>query len=201
MKRYIIICIAMAIGSLYAKAQTECKNCNGSGLEDRTCAFCNGEGWRECDFCLGKKEVRCNMCQGSGEVVCAHCHGRGGTKVKDEWRTCQYCDGKGTPECVECKGTKTKVCWKCEGAGRYVCNQCHGDRVNKWQCHVCGGTGQVKEEARTVTSTYTDANGYSGTVQVKIDPNDSEEEKMRKLTKARVDHRLQQMKKNGVNVK
>ncbi len=202
MKRILFICMAMAIGSLYATAQTECKNCHGSGLEERTCAFCSGEGWRECDFCLGKKMVRCNMCQGSGEVVCAHCNGRGGTQVKDNWRECQWCDGKGTPECVECKGTKTKVCWKCEGAGRYVCNQCNGDKVNKWQCHVCGGTGKVKEEqSSTVTSTYKDDSGYSGTVEVRIDPNDSEEEKMRKMTRARLAHRKKQMEARGITVK
>lgn len=201
MRRFILSLAIILTAGISAQAQTkECDNCHGSGLEYRTCAFCNGEGYRECDFCLGKKMVRCNMCQGSGEVFCAHCHGKGGVKVKDEWRECQWCGGKGTPECVECKGTGTKVCWKCEGAGRYVCNQCNGDRVNKWQCHVCGGTGKVKAQSQTVTSTYTDDNGYSGTVQVQIDPNDSEQEKMRKLAKARVNHRLQQMKKNGVKV-
>lgn len=205
MKRIVLVCMMMAIASLYTQAQTtKCENCHGSGLEYRTCAFCQGEGYRECDFCLGKKMVRCNMCQGSGEVVCAHCRGKGGVKVKDEWRVCQWCDGKGTPECEECKGTGTKVCWKCDGAGKYLCNQCHGDKVTQWQCHVCGGTGKVKEQPQTSTttstSTYTDDNGYSGTVKVQFDPNDSQEERMRKMTKARVQHRMQQMKKNGVKV-
>ena len=198
MKRSILICMMMAIASLYAKAQTDCEICHGTGLEERACAFCGGQGTRECDFCLGKKEVRCNMCQGAGEVTCAHCNGRGGTKVKDEWRECQWCGGKGTPECETCKGTGIRVCWKCEGAGFYVCNQCHGDKVTQWQCHVCGGTGKAK--ATTATSTYTDDNGYSGTVTVQFDPNDSEEEKMRKMARARVNHRLQQMRKNGVKV-
>lgn len=201
MKRLILSLAIILTAGISAQAQTkECDNCHGSGLEYRECAFCKGEGYRECDFCLGKKIVRCNMCQGAKQVTCAHCNGRGGTKIKDEWRECQWCGGQGTPECEECKGTGTKVCWKCEGAGRYVCNQCKGDKVNQWQCHVCGGTGKVKAQSQTVTSTYTDDNGYSGTVQVQIAPNDSEQEKMRKLAKARVQHRLEQMKKNGVKV-
>ena len=198
MKR-LVLTLAIAFSAVVSmQAQTECKNCNGSGLEERTCAFCSGEGYRECDFCLGKKMVRCNMCQGSGQVFCAHCNGKGGVQVKDNWRECRWCGGKGTPECEECKGTGTKVCWKCKGEGRYVCNQCNGNKVNQWQCHVCNGTGKVQD--KTVTSTYTDDNGYSGTVQVKIDPNDSPEERMRKIAKARVQHRMQQMKKNGVKV-
>lgn len=201
MKRLILSLAIILTAGISAQAQTtECDNCHGSGLEYRTCAFCKGEGYRECDFCLGKKIVRCNMCQGAKQVTCAHCNGRGGTKIKDEWRECQWCGGQGTPECEECKGTGTKVCWKCKGEGQYVCNQCKGDKVNQWQCHVCGGTGKVKAQSQTVTSTYTDDNGYSGTVQVQIDPNDSEQEKMRKLAKARVQHRLEQMKKNGVKV-
>ena len=201
MKRLILSLAIILTAGISAQAQTkECDNCHGSGLEYRTCAFCKGEGYRECDFCLGKKIVRCNMCQGAKQVTCAHCNGRGGTKIKDEWRECQWCGGVGTPECEECKGTGTKVCWKCKGEGQYVCNQCKGDKVNQWQCHVCGGTCKVKAQSQTVTSTYTDDNGYSGTVQVQIDPNDSEQEKMRKLAKARVQHRLEQMKKNGVKV-
>lgn len=198
MKRVLLICVAVVFGWLNTMAQTECENCHGKGLEERECAFCSGKGTRECDFCLGKKEVRCNMCQGAGEVTCARCNGRGGTKVKDEWRECQWCGGKGTPECETCKGTGIRVCWKCEGAGFYVCNQCHGDKVTQWQCHVCGGTGKAK--AGTATSTYTDDNGYSGTVTVQFDPNDSEEERMRKIARARVNHRMQQMRKNGVKV-
>ena len=200
MKRFILTLTVVLMAVVSAQAQTECKNCNGSGLEERTCAFCKGEGWRECDFCLGKKEVRCNMCQGSGQVFCAHCHGKGGVQVKDNWRECQWCGGKGTPQCETCKGTGTRVCQKCEGAGRYVCNQCNGNKVTKWQCHVCSGTGKVKAQSQAVTSTYTDNNGYSGTVKVQIDPNDSEQEKMRKIARARVQHRLEQMKKNGVKV-
>ena len=201
MKRLLFICITMAIASLYAKAQTQCNNCQGSGLEERTCAFCKGEGTRECDFCLGKKEVRCNMCQGAKVIVCSHCRGKGGTQVKDQWRECQWCDGKGTPECGTCKGTGTKVCWKCEGEGKYVCNQCNGEKVNKWQCHICGGTGKAKEQSSTVKSSFKDNSGYSGTVQVKIDPNDSEEEKMRKIARARLAHRKKQMEARGITVK
>ena len=35
---------------------------------------------------------------------------------------------------------------------------------------------------------------------VQFDPNDSEEERMRKIARARVNHRMQQMRKNGVKV-
>ena len=139
------------------------------------------------------------MCQGSGNVFCAHCNGRGGTKVKDEWRECQWCDGKGTPECETCKGTGTKVCWKCEGKGEYVCNQCNGSKENTWQCHVCGGTGLGKEEASNTMEKLNQ--GYSGTVQVQIDPNDSQEEKMRKIARARLASRKKQMEAQGITVK
>ena len=201
MKRLFVVCMMMAIASLYVNAQTKCNNCSGSGLEERACAFCKGEGYRECDFCLGKKSVRCNMCQGSGEVVCAHCRGNGGTKVKDQWRECQWCGGKGTPECEECKGTGSKVCWKCSGAGEYVCNQCNGEKVTKWQCHVCSGTGQVKDDAEVTISKLKEVGGTSGTVKVNIDPNDSEEEKMRKIARARLAHRKKVLESRGVTVR
>ena len=201
MKR-IFLSLAFLVTAVFAvQAQTTCGNCNGSGLEERTCAFCSGEGWRECDFCLGKKEVRCNMCQGSGNIVCAHCRGNGGVKVKDEWRECQWCGGKGTPECETCKGVGTRVCQKCEGAGRYVCNQCNGDKVTKWQCHVCGGTGQVKDGAEATISRLKEVGGTSGTLDVKINPNDSEQEKMRKIARARLAHRKKVLEAQGITVK
>ena len=44
MKRIVLVCMMMAIASLYAKAQTkDCDNCHGTGLEERTCAFCSGQ--------------------------------------------------------------------------------------------------------------------------------------------------------------
>ena len=43
--------------------------------------------------------------------------------------------------------------------------------------------------------------GYSGTLNVKIDPNDSFEEKARKLAKARLAHRKKQMEAQGITVK
>lgn len=199
MKRFLFVCMAIAIGSLYAMAQQQCDKCDGTGKEHRPCAFCGGEGKRECDFCLGKKYVRCNDCGGSGEVFCAHCNGRGGVQIKDEWRECQWCGGKGTPDCQRCGKTGSIVCWKCEGAGEYVCNQCNGSKVNEWSCTKCGGTGQI--QAETVTSTFKDNNGYSGTVQVQIDPNDSFEEKARKLARARVANRMKQMQAQGITVK
>ena len=201
MKRIMFICMAMAIGSLYTKAQTSCKNCNGSGLEERTCAFCKGEGYRECDFCLGKKMVRCNDCGGEGKIFCAHCRGKGGVQVKDNWRECQWCGGKGTPECEKCKTTGQIVCWKCEGAGKYVCNQCNGSKVNKWKCHVCSGTGKVKDQAEETISKLKEIGPTSGTVKVDIDPNDSEQEKMRKMAKARLAHRKKVLEAQGITVK
>ena len=202
MKRMILVLAIALTAVLSAQAQTkECDNCHGSGLEYRECAFCKGAGYRECDFCLGKKMVRCNMCQGAKQVTCAHCNGRGGTKVKDEWRECQWCGGVGTPECEECKGTGTKVCWKCGGAGNYVCNQCNGSKVNQWQCHVCGGTGQVKDEAKTVTSVFKDDSGYSGTCTIKVEEGDTKEDIMRKATRARLESRKKQMEARGITVK
>ncbi len=201
MKRILFICMAMAIGSLYTEAQTSCKNCNGSGMEERTCAFCKGEGYRECDFCLGKKMVRCNDCGGEGKIFCAHCRGKGGVQVKDNWRECQWCGGKGTPECEKCKTTGQIVCWKCEGAGKYVCNQCNGSKVNKWQCHVCSGTGKVKDQAEETISKLKEIGPTSGTVKVDIDPNDSEQEKMRKMAKARLAHRKKVLEAQGITVK
>lgn len=199
----MILVLAIALTAvLSAQAQTRpCDNCGGSGIEERTCAFCGGEGYRECDFCLGKKMVRCNDCGGSGQVFCVHCNGRGGVQIKDEWRECQWCGGQGTPDCTRCQKTGQIVCWKCEGAGNYVCNQCNGDRVNKWQCHVCGGTGQVKDEARTVTSTFKDDTGYSGSFSVKVEPGDTREDVMRKATQARLAHRKKQMEARGITVK
>ena len=202
MKRSFLICIMMTIASLCVQAQTkDCDNCKGTGLEERTCAFCKGEGYRECDFCLGKKMVRCNDCGGTGKISCAHCNGRGGTKVKDEWRECQWCDGKGTPDCEKCKKTGQIACWKCGAEGKYQCNQCNGSRVNKWQCTKCSGTGKVKADAEATISKLKEIGGTSGTVKVNINPNDSEQEKMRKLTKARLAHRKQVLESKGVTVK
>ena len=187
------------IGS--AQAQTECENCHGSGLEYRDCAFCQGAGYRECDFCLGKKIVRCNDCGGEGKIFCAHCRGNGGVTIKGEWTECRWCDGKGKSECDRCKQTGQIVCWKCEGAGNYVCNQCNGNKVTQWQCHVCQGTGKVTAQTKSQDIPEALKHGYSGTVKVDIDPNDSEEEKMRKMTRARLAHRKKQMEAQGITVK
>ena len=201
MKRIVLVCMMMAIASLYAKAQTkDCDNCHGTGLEERTCAFCSGQGIRESDFCLGKKLVRCNDCGGEGKVFCAHCRGKGGVQVKDEWRECQWCGGQGTPDCEKCKKTGQLTCWKCNGVGHYECNQCHGSKASKWQCHVCGGSGKVKADVESVTSKLS-SNGYSGTVKVQFDPNDSQEERMRKIARARLAHRKKQMEAQGITVK
>lgn len=40
MKRFILTLTVVLMAVVSAQAQTECKNCNGSGLEERTCAFC-----------------------------------------------------------------------------------------------------------------------------------------------------------------
>lgn len=203
MTRFFLICLMIAVESLFTQsmAQTKCNNCSGSGLEERTCAFCKGEGYRECDFCLGKKMVRCNDCGGEGKIFCAHCNGRGGTKVKDQWRDCQWCGGKGISECDKCKQTGQIVCQKCGGAGKYVCNQCNGEKVTKWQCHVCGGTGQVKDQAEETIDKLKKVGPTSGTLNVKIDPNDSEQEKMRKMAKARLAHRKKILEAQGITVK
>ena len=202
MKRLILSLAIILTAGISAQAQTkECDNCHGSGLEYRDCAFCKGEGYRECDFCLGKKMVRCNDCGGEGKIFCAHCRGKGGVQVKDNWRECQWCGGKGTPECEKCKTTGQIVCWKCEGAGKYVCNQCNGSKVNKWQCHVCSGTGKVKDQAEETISKLKEIGPTSGTVKVDIDPNDSEQEKMRKMAKARMAHRKKVLEAQGITVK
>lgn len=202
MKRIILSLAIILTTGISAQAQTtECDNCHGKGLEERTCAFCGGNKYRECDFCLGKKMVRCNDCGGTGNVFCAHCNGKGGVNIKGEWHTCQWCDGKGTPECERCKKTGQIVCWKCEGAGEYVCNQCQGSGVNEWQCHVCGGTGKVTSQNKSQDIPEALKHGYSGTVKVDIDPNDSEEEKMRKMTRARLAHRKKMMEAQGITVK
>ena len=202
MKKKILFLLALAgMMSTSAMAQKKCNNCEGSGLEYRSCAFCGGEGIRECDFCLGKKMVRCNDCGGTGKVFCVHCNGRGGVNTKNGWRDCNWCDGQGTPACERCKETGQIVCWKCSGVGHYECNQCHGDKVLQWQCHVCGGTGLSKDQDEEITSTFKDDKGYSGTVKVQIDPNDSEQEKMRKIARARLAHRAQQMRAKGITVK
>ncbi len=201
MKRFILTLTVVLMAVVSAQAQTSCKNCNGSGMEERTCTFCKGEGYRECDFCLGKKMVRCNDCGGEGKIFCAHCRGKGGVQVKDNWRECQWCGGKGTPECEKCKTTGQIVCWKCEGAGKYVCNQCNGSKVNKWQCHVCSGTGKVKDQAEETISKLKEIGPTSGTVKVDIDPNDSEQEKMRKMAKARMAHRKKVLEAQGITVK
>lgn len=206
MKRIILVCMMMVMTSLYVMAQTkDCERCHGSGLDYRPCAFCGGQGTRECDFCLGKKMVRCNDCGGTGQVFCVHCNGRGGVQIKDEWRTCQWCGGQGTPDCERCKKTGQIVCWKCGGAGLYECNQCHGDRVTQWQCPQCSGTGKVKvqEQTQKKSQDIPEAlkHGYSGTVKVNINPNDSPEEKARKLTQARLAHRKKMMEAQGITVK
>jgi hypothetical protein len=145
--------------------------------------------------------VRCNDCGGEGKIFCAHCRGKGGVQVKDNWRECQWCGGKGTPECEKCKTTGQIVCWKCEGAGKYVCNQCNGSKVNKWQCHVCSGTGKMKDQTEETISKLKEIGPTSGTVKVDIDPNDSEQEKMRKMAKARLAHRKKVLEAQGITVK
>jgi hypothetical protein len=45
------------------------------------------------------------------------------------------------------------------------------------------------------------SNGYSGTVKVQFDPNDSQEERMRKIARARLAHRKKQMEAQGITVK
>ena len=201
MKRTLLALVVVLMAVVSVQAQPKCSNCGGSGLEERTCAFCKGEGYRECDFCLGKKMERCNDCGGEGKIYCAHCNGRGGTQVKDQWRECQWCGGKGISECDKCKQTGQIVCHKCGGAGKYVCNQCNGERVTKWQCHICGGTGQVKDQAEETISKLKKIGGTSGTLDVKIDPNDSEQEKMRKIARARLAHRKKVLESQGVTVR
>jgi hypothetical protein len=73
--------------------------------------------------------------------------------------------------------------------------------VNKWQCHVCSGTGKVKDQAEETISKLKEIGPTSGTVKVDIDPNDSEQEKMRKMAKARLAHRKKVLEAQGITVK
>jgi len=63
----------------------ECFSCNGSGVEDRQCPKCDGEG-----------EIDCPKCDGSGDD-CKKCDSSGQVK-------CKTCDGDGDGPCTECVG-------------------------------------------------------------------------------------------------
>lgn len=102
-----------------------CKLCKGSGniYEYRTCNYCNGQK---------SLHVTCGNCRGLGNLQCFNCSGSGKiTRI-----LASSADGQ--------KVTEESVCNICSGTGQKICNQCHGDLVQKIKCNYCNGLGQTK---------------------------------------------------------
>ena len=116
----------------------ECFSCNGSGIEDRQCPKCDGEGEIDCPKCDGSGDD-CKKCDSSGRVKCKTCDGTGKDLsakivIKDNdgniLRTfdaddgCDFCEGSG-------KDYKGDSCNFCNGKGKIgltPCKKCNGEK-------------------------------------------------------------------------
>lgn len=102
-----------------------------TGHPERSCDYCNGDGYINCDYCDGNGEQECSECDGSGDVTCETCDGSG---QNDEEGPCDDCQGSGEVKCSNC-----------EGHGKIGCDECGGDGSHT--CYDCGGSGDVTDES------------------------------------------------------
>ena len=113
----------------------------------RNCSQCNGTGYYttsvQCIRCnaSGMMQKKCDKCRGEGTIDCSKCHGTGKNTTAVMLNTALTLAG-GTPS------SDNETCSTCGGAGKIECNVCEGTGKVDQTCSSCNGSGIVTNKVR-----------------------------------------------------